>query len=100
MTIPEINQSQVETLVEMATGLGAFSAPVPDMKSDNYDNYNKMAAEMCDHNQLVILGLIKEITDQCGDKLATMYSMSGRRFRIFEITDIGKAMFSGRQYNA
>lgn len=101
MAIPEINQSQVETLVEMATnGLGAFSAPVPDIKTDNYETYNKMSGEMCDHNQLVILGLIKEITDQCGDKLATMYAMSGRQFRIFEITEIGKAMFSGHEHKA
>ena len=79
----------------MATGLGAVSVPVPDVKKDSYESYNLMTSEICDLNQLVILGLVKEITDQCGDKLATMYAMSSRQFRVFEITDIGRKLFDG-----
>ena len=93
MAIPEIKQSQVDTLVEAATGMGAFSIPVPDMKKDTFEKYQQMSEELCDLNQLAILGLFKDITSDCGDKLATMFSMSGRMFRVFEITPIGKAMF-------
>ena len=95
MSFPQINQDQVDALTGMATGLGAISVAVPDMKKDSYESYNLMTSEICDLNQLVILGLVKEITDQCSDKLATMYAMSQRNFRVFEITDIGRKMFDG-----
>ena len=95
MSFPQINQDQVAALTGMATGLGAISVAVPDMKKDSYESYNLMTSEICDLNQLVILGLVKEITDQCGDKLATMYAMSSRQFRVFEITDIGRKLFDG-----
>lgn len=93
MTIPQIKQSQVDTLVEMSQGLGAMSLPVADTKKDSHEKYNALTEELCDMNQLVILGLLKDITDDCGDKLAMMYAMSNRLFRVFEITDIGRAMF-------
>jgi hypothetical protein len=95
MAFPQINEEQVSALTGMSTGLGAISVAVPDMKKDSYESYNLMTAELCDLNQLVILGLLKEITDQCGDKLATMYAMSNRHFRIFEITEIGRKLFDG-----
>ena len=95
MSFPQINQDQVDALTGMATGLGAVSVAVPDVKKDSYEDYNLMTAELCDLAQLVILGLLKEVTDQCSDKLATMYAMSQRNFRVFEITDIGRRMFDG-----
>lgn len=95
MAIPEINQYQVDALVDMATGIGGASLPVPDSKLDSYDHYSKLTSELCDLNQLVILGLLKDITKDCGEKLATMYAMSGRQFRVYQITETGKSMFSG-----
>ena len=95
MAIPQINAEQVAALVEMATGVGAISIVVPDATLDTFDKYNILTAELCDLNQLVILGLLEEITDQCGDKLATMYAMTQRRFRVFEITKTGRMMFDG-----
>jgi hypothetical protein len=95
MAIPEINQYQVDALTEMSTGMGATSLPVPDTKADTYEKYNILIRELCDLNQLVILGLLKDITKDCGDKLATMYAMSNRHFRIFEITETGRLMFDG-----
>jgi hypothetical protein len=95
--IPQVNQYQVDALIEMSTGMGATSIPVPDVKADSYEKYNSLASELCDLNQLVILGLLKDITDQCGDKLATMFAMSNRLFRIFEITHTGRLMFDGQE---
>jgi hypothetical protein len=95
MAIPQINTGQVEALEEVSTGVGGCSLPVPDSKKDSYEKYQALTAELCDLTQLVILGLLKEITDQCGDKLATMYAMSNRNFRIFEITAIGRKLFDG-----
>lgn len=97
MTIPQINTEQMDAMVGMATGLGAISVVVPDAKQDTYERYKLLTAELCDLTQLMILGLLKEITDQCSEKLATMYAMSNRNFRIFEITTIGRTLFDGVQ---
>jgi hypothetical protein len=43
----------------------------------------------------VILGLLKEITDECSEKLAEMFAKVHRLFRVFEITEIGRKMFDG-----
>lgn len=97
MAIPQINAEQESALLEMVAGMGAISVVVPDTKQDNYEKYNLLSAELCDLNQLVILGLIKDITEQCGDKLATMFALSNRLFRIFEITHTGRLMFDGQE---
>lgn len=95
MGIPQINQEQVNTMTEMATGLGAFSQAVPDAKLDMAADYEAAMNAVRDTEQLLILGLIKEITDEkeTKDRLVTMFSMTGRLFRVFQITDIGKRMF-------
>ena len=95
MAFPQINTEQVSALTEMATGDGAISVLVPDTQKDSYTKYNLLTAELCDLNQLVIMGLLKEITDECSDKLAEMFSQCHRLFRVFEITEIGKKMFDG-----
>jgi hypothetical protein len=95
MAIPQINQYQVDAMTAMATGVGGSALPVPDSKADSYVKYSAMQEELCDLNQLVILGLLKDITQDCGDKLAAMYAMSQRHFRIFEITNVGRKLFDG-----
>ena len=95
MAFPQINAEQVAALTEMAIGDGAISVIVPDTKKDSYKTYSLVTAELCDLNQLVIMGLLKEITDECGDKLAEIFSKVHRLFRVFEITEIGKKMFDG-----
>jgi hypothetical protein len=95
MAIPQLNQEQVNILESMVAGFGAISVVVPDTKQDTYERYNLLTAELCDLTQLVILGLLKEITDLQGDKLATMYAMSNRNFRIFEVTAVGRQLFDG-----
>lgn len=95
MAIPQLNASQVTTLKDMSNGLGAFSQAVPDQKKDLAADYEAAMEVVRDNEQLVILGLIKDITEQCGDKLATMYAMTDRLFRVYEITDIGRRMFIG-----
>lgn len=93
MGIPQINEEQVRDLQNMCGPITAFSQVVPEEKLDG-PNYAVFMDKTRDTEQLVILELVKEITDSCGDKLAEIYSMTNRRFRVFEITDIGRAMFS------
>jgi hypothetical protein len=95
LAIPQINAEQVAALTEMAQGAGAISVMLPDMKKDNYEKYNLLTAELCDLNQLVILGLLKEISSECGEKLATMYAVSNRLWSVYQITDMGYKMFDG-----
>jgi hypothetical protein len=77
--------------------LGAFSQAVPDPKLDLAANYEAAMDAIRENEQLVILGLLKEITDTpaCKEKLVTMFGMTGRLFRIFEVTDIARKMFDG-----
>jgi hypothetical protein len=93
MSIPQINKEQIQTLMGMVGPIDAFSQVVPSKDADG-DSYEGIMESVRDTEQLVILGLIKEITDDCGDKLANIYAMTNRMFRVFQITDIGRAMFS------
>ena len=97
MAIPEITAQQVALLTEMVQGLGAFSQAIPDPKLDNVKTYTDAMECLRDTEQLVILGLFKEITDEavCKDKLVTLFAMTGRLFRIFEVTDITRQLFDG-----
>jgi hypothetical protein len=69
--------------------------PVPDPKKDLAATYIEAMEAVRDNEQLVILGLIKEITDQCGEKLSEMYAATGHLARVFQITEIGQKMFEG-----
>jgi len=95
--IPEITAQQVVLLTEMVQGLGAFSQAVPDSKVDSAADYENMMDSVRDNEQLVILGLIKEITDEqtTKEKLATMFAMTGRLFRVYQVTDITRKLFDG-----
>ena len=95
MSFPQINAEQEAALTEMAAGSGAISVMLPDAQKDNYEKYNLLSAELCDLNQLIILGLLKDISADCGEKLATMYGISGRMWRVYQITDIGRKLFDG-----
>jgi hypothetical protein len=95
MSFPQLNQSQVATLSEMSNGTGAFVQAVPDPKKDLAATYIEAMEAVRDNEQLVILGLIKEITDQCGEKLSEMYAATGHLARVFQITEIGQKMFEG-----
>ena len=96
MSIPQLNAEQVALLESMANGLGAFSQAVPDPKLDTVNDYHEAMRTMMDNEQLVILGLIKEITEEPAtkDKLATIFAMTNRLFRVYELTTTGKLMFS------
>jgi hypothetical protein len=96
LAIPQITADQVALLESMANGLGAFSQAVPDAKQDSAKDYEFAMNIYRDNEQLVILGLIKDITetDACKDKLVTLFSMTGRMFRVYEITPVGRLMFS------
>ena len=97
VSIPQLNAEQVALLESMVNGLGAFSQALPDPKLDTVNDYHEAMRTMMDNEQLVILGLIKEITEEPAtkDKLATIFAMTNRLFRVYELTEIGRKMFDG-----
>ena len=92
--IPEINADQVLVLQSMCGTINAISQCVPEESKDG-ELYKEGMDKLRDTEQLVILGLLKEVSEENNMKLAEIFSMTGRLFRVFEITDVGKAMFSG-----
>lgn len=97
MSFPQLNADQVELLTNMTNGLGVFSQVIPDTKLESYKDYTEAMEVVRDNEQLVILGLLKEITDEpdTKEKLINVYAMTHRLWRVFQITEIGKAMFDG-----
>jgi hypothetical protein len=92
VNIPQLNAEQVQDLKNMCGPIDAFSQVVPNEIADG-PSYARYMEKVRDTEQLVILGLIKDITDDCGDKLASIYAMTNRMFRVYQITDTGRLMF-------
>ena len=92
MVFPQLNEEQVRDLRNMCGPIDAFSQIIPNEQADG-NNYERFMEKVRDTEQLAILGLIAEITDQCGEKIANIYATTNRMFRVFQITDVGKAMF-------
>jgi len=97
MSIPELNEAQVHTLYEMIAGTDAFSQIVPDETRDSAKDYAAWMKGVGETDQLVELGLVKEITEQCSSQLANVFLQTNRKFRIFEATPYTRLMFSGTE---
>ena len=97
MSIPELNEAQVHTLYEMIAGTDAFSQIVPDESRDSAKDYAAWIKGVGETDQLVELGLVKEITEQCSSQLANVFLQTNRKFRIFETSEVGRLMFSGTE---
>ena len=94
MAIPQLNAEQVQDLKNMCGPVDAFSQVVPIEELDK-ENYPHFMDKVRDTEQLVILGLVEDITDKCSEKLANIYAMTNRLFRVYQITPTGRKMFEG-----
>lgn len=95
--IPEINEAQLFTLKEMVSGTNAFSQLVPDPAKDTPSDLVKWNKGEAETQQLVDLGLIVETTEQCKDQISRVFLQTNRLFRVFETSEICKAMFNGQE---
>jgi hypothetical protein len=93
MGIPELKATQVKTLRDTCAEFGAFSQVVPEEKLDGTE-FNEAMEQLRDTEQMLILGLIKEITEEHAEKVGRLLSITGRQWRIFQMTPMGLAMFS------
>ena len=93
MDIPEINERQHNTLKLICT-TGAYSQIVPDVERDSLQNFQTYSRGAQDTEELMNLGFIEEITDNCSDVLDRIFLANGRRFRVFALTPLGRVMFN------
>jgi len=96
MTTPEVNAAQMKALEDLSHqgGDDAFFFIVPEELKDGTALYLAKMDELRDINQLVILGLLEDISEQGTQKVAEFFVKTGRAMRFYKITAMGKAMFS------
>ena len=83
MGIPQINESQVEAMESLCVGLDAFTMVVPEEALDGTILYNAAMEQVRDLEQLVILGLIKDITKDQSYKVAQMFAQTKNAWRAY-----------------
>jgi len=93
MAIPTLKASQVKTLEDACQQTGSF-AQVEPVESLDGTLFDAAMEELRDTEQMLILGLIKEITKEQGEKVGKLLCMTGRTYRVFQLTAVGCAMFS------
>lgn len=96
MGIPEINEAQV-LLMTLANTTGVISVVIPEEKKDNPEVYKTEMERMRNLEQLVIIGALEDITDQCSERILKLLNATGRIFKVYEVTDIGVLMFDTQE---
>ena len=93
MGIPTLKESQVKTLTDMCTQFGAFSQVTPEEALDGTELYESAMEEIRDTEQLQILGLINDISEDQKESVGKLFSITGRMHKIYRITEVGRKMF-------
>lgn len=95
MGIPQINESQVEAMESLCVGLDAFTFVIPEEEKDGPVLYKAAMEQLLDLGQLVILGLLKDISKEQSYKVAQLFVETKRVANIYQITKVGRQMFEG-----
>jgi hypothetical protein len=92
--IPEITESQLKTMLLICNNpdMSVFSQCAPK-DSDPLALQCVMGQGAKDTEYLVYLKLLKEITADHMEQINRTNAESGRTWRVFEITALGRAMF-------
>src|ERR1035437_3850981 len=92
--IPEITESQVKAMLMLCNdpNMSVFSQSAPK-DSDPLALQCVMRQGAKDTEHLVSLKLLKEITADHQEQIEKTNAESGRTWRVFEITALGRAMF-------
>jgi hypothetical protein len=92
--IPEITESQLKTMLMICGNpdMSVFSQSAPK-NSDPLALQCVVGQGEKDTNHLVSLQFLKEITDDHKEQIERTNAESGRTWRVFEITALGRAMF-------
>lgn len=94
MIIPEINESQLKTMLTVCSNpeMSVFSQTSPK-DSDPLELQCVMQQGERDVEHLIFLGLLKEITADHQEQIEKTNVESGRTWRVFEVSALGRAMF-------
>ena len=94
MEIPEITESQLKTMLLVCRDpqMSVFSQTAP-IDADPLAFKVVLGQAEKDVEHLVSLRLLKEITAEHQEQINTTNAESGRTWRVFEITALGRAMF-------
>lgn len=94
MEIPEITESQLKTMLMICGNpdMSVFSQSAPK-DSDPLALQCVMGQGVKDTEHLVSLKFLKEITADHAEQIEKTNAESGRTWRVFEITALGRAMF-------
>ena len=94
MEIPSISESQLLTMITICANpdMSVFSQSAPK-DTDPLALQCKMQEGERDINHLLYLNFLKEITADHTEQINKTNAESGRTWRVFEITALGRAMF-------
>lgn len=94
MSIPELNNAQYNTLMSICSGNNSYSQIVPNKTLDSSEDFANWTRGTEDTQKLVELGLMKDVSADNQEKLDRIFLMTNRNFRIYETTEVCRAMFS------
>ena len=94
MEIPEISESQLRTMLSVCRDpqLSVFSQTSP-IDADPLAFKVVLGQAQKDVDHLVALKLLKEITADHLEQIERTNAESGRTWRVFEVSALGRAMF-------
>ncbi len=92
--IPSVTESQIALmkLVCFDPEMSVFSQTSPK-PTDPLQSAIEMKQAADDADHLVFLGFLKNITSEHQERIDQMGANTGRTWRVFEITALGRAMF-------
>jgi hypothetical protein len=93
MTFPQINETQLRTLQQACLNDMMTVMLIADPKLDTPEHYELRAANNTEVEYLHSLGLFDDITDVSVPMVEDMRQKTGRKFRIFIISEQGRALF-------
>jgi hypothetical protein len=94
MEIPEITEGQVKLMMTVCFDptMGVFSQHEA-LPTDAPDDYRDWTQANRDADRLSELGFLKNITEEHREHVERAVKQAGRRFQVYEITALGRAMF-------
>lgn len=94
MNIPEITETQLRMMQEVCSdpNMSVFSQ-TSSKEGDAPEAYAALTQGQLDADYLCTLGFLKNITENHLERLASICTQTGRTWRVFEVTAMGRAMF-------
>jgi hypothetical protein len=91
--ITEITLTQMQIMNEVNTNMPTFIIGVP-VEGDTESARNRMNIANAESKRLVELGFLEDLTMHNQAVLDQLELSSGRKHRIFHLTEVGRAFFS------